>query len=285
MAFSDREWTGGRIAKYVVGGLAGLVALGIGARSCSCVPAGNVTVLDTFGNVSEQELESGFNWPVNPFATRNEMSIQTQELKETMKTPTSEGLLPTLEISVLYKLQPDKADVVYRTIGENYRGVIVEPGLRNAVRDVIAGFTSADLYSVNRGKIELAIFEKLNSFYNERGVTLEKVLMRDLTLPPQLVSAIENKMQEQQRAEQMEFTLQRETQEAERKAVEAGGIASAQQIIAESLTTPYLQWRYITTLETLAHSQNTTFVITPYNAENMLPLMTLPMEQNQTPAR
>lgn len=281
----SKEWTGGRIAKYVAGGLAGVLALGLGARSCSCVPAGNVTVLDTFGNVSEQELGSGFNWPVNPFATRTEMSIQTQEVKEVMKTPTSEGLLPTLEISVLYKLQPDKADIVYRTIGENYRGVIIEPGLRNAVRDVIAGFTSADLYSTNRGKIEIAIFDKLNTFYNERGITLEKVLMRDLTLPPQLVAAIENKMQEQQRAEQMQFTLQRGTQEAELKSIEAGGIASAQTIIAESLTAPYLQWRYITTLEELAKSPNTTFVITPYNAENMLPLMTLPMDQNHSPER
>jgi len=274
------EWTGKRIGKYVGAGLFVLTLGVVGARSCTTVSAGHVAVQSVFGNVQERELESGLNFPVHPLANRIEMSIRTQEVKEAMPTPTNEGLITTLDISILYKLQADKADEVYRTIGADYTDVVIRPQLRNVVRDVVAGFNSADLYSANRARVSSQIFDKLKESYGERGITLEQVLIRDLKLPEEVTNAIERKMREKQAAEQMEFTLQRERLEKDRKVVEAEGIAEAQRIIADGLTPQYLQWRYITTLQGLAESDNTTFVITPYG-QDLLPMIQLNEQRTQ----
>jgi regulator of protease activity HflC (stomatin/prohibitin superfamily) len=242
----------------------------------SCVPAGNVRVVDTFGSVKKEPLESGVNWPVNPFSSRPAMSVQTQEIKETMKVPTKEGLMADLDVSILYHLQSNRAPEVYRDIGENYVGVIVEPNLRNTTRDVVANFSSEDLYSPNRQKIASDIQKKLEETYLARGIILESVLLRDVTLPKEVTSAIERKISAKQAAEQMEYTLQKESQEAERKRVEARGIADAQDIIAAKLSEPYLEWKYLEDLKVLAESKGTTFFVAPYDPK-LIPTMPQPV--------
>ena len=116
--------------------------------------------------------------------------------------------------------------------------------------------------------------DQLKSVYASRGIELEQVLLRDVKLPSQVTDAIEKKIQAKQQAEQMQYVLQKEGQEAERKRVEAGGIADAQRIINKDLTREYLQWKYITTLSDLAHSENTTFVITPFD-QGLIPMLNM----------
>jgi prohibitin 1 len=265
------ECKSGTVYAVLAGGLLSLIA---GIRSCTIVPAGHVTVLSTFGSVNEKELEPGLKWPVNPFSGRVKMSTRTQEVKEPLNVPTKEGLIAGLDISILYKIDPTKADEIYSKLGTDYSDVVLSPTLRNVARDVIANYGSEDLYSSNRSKIAMDITTKLRESYQERGIILENVLLRDVTLPSEVTAAIERKIGAKQAAEQMQYVLEKETQESERKAVEAKGIADAQKIISESLTSEYLQWRYITTLEGLAGSENTTFVITPYD-QKMIPLLPL----------
>lgn len=263
-----------RIAALVGGAIAGLAAVVVAPRSCTCVPAGHVTVLDTFGSVNEKELQPGIHWPINPMSSRIEMETRTQEVKETLKVPTKEGLMAGLDVSILYKIDPTKADEIYKNLSINYEEVVLVPNLRNIARDVIANYQSEDLYSSNRSKIAADITSQLKEAYDERGIILESVLLRDVTLPAEVTAAIERKISAKQSAEQMQYVLEKETQESERKRVEAKGIADAQDIISKNLTPEYLQWRYITTLESLANSPNNTFIITPYG-QNLIPLLNL----------
>lgn len=267
-----------RVAKIISISAAGLLGLAGLMRSCTTVPAGHVTVLSTFGNVHERELESGLQFPVNPFAARIPMETRTKEIKEAMQVPTKEGMIAGLDVSVLYKIDASKADEIYRTLGTNYQDVVLVPNLRNVTRDVVAEFFPEDLYGQNRTKIASEITARLKDSYAQRGIVLESILLRDVRLPDRVTQAIEQKIQSKQQAEQMQYVLQKEEQEAQRKRLEARGIADAQQIIAESLTPEYLQWRYITTLEGLTNSQNTTFVITPYD-EKLIPFLPLNPEK------
>lgn len=249
----------------------GLVGL---LRSFTVVPAGHVTVLDTFGSVNKQEVQSGIHWPVNPLSQRIQMETRTKEVKEAMQVPTKEGLIATLDVSILYSINPEKADEIYSTLGTNYSDVVIVPTLRNITRDVIANYLSEDLYNQNRGKIGSDMDKQLTLAYEERGINLENVLLRDLALPKEVTSAIERKIKAKQEAEQMQYVLQKETQEAERKIIEAGGISAAQKVIAGTLSKEYLMWKYVESLESLAQSNNTTFVIAPYD-DKIVPMLPL----------
>lgn len=267
--------------------IAALAALGLsallGMRSCSIVPAGNVKVLDTFGSVKKECLTQGLQWPVNPFSKRVAYDVRTQELKETMKVPTKEGLMATLDVSLLYHPIAEEASSLYQTVGEAYRTVVVEPNMRNMTRDVIASYSSEDLYSPNRQKIATDITEKLGKVLKERHVLVESVLLRDVSLPPEVTAAIERKIGAKQAAEQMEYTLQKETQEAERKRVEARGIADAQEIISGKITESYLKWKYLEDLKEMAQSKSTTFFVAPYDPKLIatMPQTVLPIEFNK----
>src|SRR3989344_5365690 len=268
-----------KIKRHIYGlGAVGLLGLATFVRSCSMVPAGHVKVVDFFGSVKAQELQPGVNFPVNPLAGRVAMDVRTKETKEQIHVPTKEGLMANLDVSILYHLSPDKADDVYKSVGVNFNEVIIAPMLRNTVRDVVANYLSEDLYSENRQKISSDVEAKLRALYSKRGIELEGVLLRDVQLPQEVTNAIEQKMKSKQQAEQMKYILDKEKSEAERKRLEATGIADAQKVIAESLTPEYLQWKYITTLEGLVKSDNTTFVITPFD-QKLIPM--LPLEKSK----
>ena len=225
------------------------------------VPAGHVGVVDFLGRVSPKELQGGLNF-VNPLARVIKMSIRTQEDKETMSVPSKEGLTVALEVSVLYKLDPSKAVTIYRTVGRDYQGIILIPQYRAVARDITVSSEAKALYTSEREVLAQKFHDFLDILVKERGLTIEKVLLRSITLPPTVSTAIEQKLKTEQEAEQMEFVLLKETQEAERKRVEASGIKDAQSIINQSLTTQYLHYLWINTLN---KNPNVIYVATEAN--------------------
>ena len=225
------------------------------------VPAGHVGVVDFLGRVSPKELQGGLNF-VNPLARVIKMSIRTQEDKETMSVPSKEGLTVALEVSVLYKLDPSKAVTIYRTVGRDYQGIILIPQYRAVARDITVSSEAKALYTSEREVLAQKFHDFLDILVKERGLTIEKVLLRSITLPPTVSTAIEQKLKAEQEAEQMKFVLLKETQEAERKRVEASGIKDAQSIINQSLTTQYLHYLWINTLN---KNPNVIYVATEAN--------------------
>ena len=224
------------------------------------IPAGHVGVVDFFGTVQDGTLKSGINI-VNPLAKIVKMSVQTLESKETMDTPSKEGLTTQIEVSVLYHLTPDRAAEVYKSVGESYVQVILEPQFRSVSRGVTALFEAKALYTADRGTLENLIFEDLKKLVEPRGITMESTPMRRVGLPAGLSASIEEKLRMEQESQRMQFVLQKESQEAERKRIEAGGIADFQKIVTAGISDNLLRWKGIEATLKIAESQNTKVVI------------------------
>ena len=260
-------------------GLFRLVALGVAAfllvilifSSVTRVGTGHVGVLTLFGRVTGETLGEGIHL-INPLKTNNEMSIQTQTIKESANVPSSEGLMMSLDTSLIYHLNPDRSAEVFQKIGADYENVVVEPTLRAAIREATASHTANALYTGEREMVAKQIYDQLVSELNKRGLTVENVLLRDIQLPTTLKAAIEAIQQAEQESLAMNFRLQKETQEAQRKRIEAAGVRDFQQIVAQGITPSLLEWKGIEATETLAKSANSKVVVIG-NSKNGLPLI------------
>lgn len=224
------------------------------------IPAGNVGVVDFLGNVSENTLKAGVNF-VNPLARVIKMSIKTQEIKERMEVPSKEGLAVGLEISALFHLNPDKAAEVYKTVGENYVGIILEPQFRSVTRGVTAGYEAKALYTSEREILGQQITAGLQNLVAPRGITIEVTPLRQVVLPAGLTAAIEEKLRAEQESQRMQWVLTKEKQEADRKAIEAQGISNFQKIVAQGISDPLLRWKGIEATMKIAESNNSKIVI------------------------
>lgn len=250
----------GSIKPIIITTIIGLVA-GITFSMIRVVPAGYVGIVDFFGQVSPKALNSGINF-VNPLSKVIFFSVRTREDKETMNVPSKEGLNVALDVSVLYKVDPAKAVDIYKTIGPYYQDVILVPQYRAAARGVTVAHEAKALYTSEREILSQGIIDSLKNLIGDRGIIIERVLLRAITLPPTVSGAIEQKLKAEQDAERMKFVLQRETQEAERKRIEAAGIRDAQGIINQSLTSQYLDYLWINTLN---ENPNVIYVATEAN--------------------
>ncbi len=241
-----------------------MVAFGAGLAALSncftVIPAGHVGVVDFFGTVSENTLKSGINF-VNPLARIVKMTIKTQEIKEVMEVPSKEGLTVQLEVSVLYHLNPEKAADVYKTVGEDYESVILEPQFRSVTRGVTASFEAKALYTSERELLSQLLLSEIVKATSERGITVESAPLRRVTLPAGLSASIEQKLQSEQESQRMQFVLTKEKQEADRKRIEAQGISDFQKIVNQGLNQQLLQWKGIEATEKLANSPNTKVII------------------------
>jgi len=242
--------------------------------STTSIPTGNVGVLTLFGRVTGETLPEGIHI-VNPLKSVQKLSVQTQSVKESANVPSNEGLILALDTSLLFRLDKDKAAFVYQTVGDNYAEKIVEPTLRAAIRASTSAHSANALYTNARELVQQQIQDELKAQLAPRGVIVENVLLRDVQLPAMLKGSIEAKQQAEQDALRMSFILQKEKQEAERKRIEAQGIADFQKIVATGISPQLLEWKGIEATEKLAASSNAKVVIIG-NPKNGLPLVLEP---------
>lgn len=263
---------GGRGMIGLIGlAIVGLVVVILLFNSVTRVGTGRVGVLTLFGRVTGETLPEGMHL-ISPLKTNNQLSIQTQTIKESASTPSSEGLMMNLDTSLIYHLNPDRAAEVFQKIGADYENVVVESTLRAAIREATASHTANALYTGEREMVGKQIYDQLTSQLNQRGLVVENVLLRDIQLPATLKAAIEAKQQAEQESLAMNFRLQKETQEAQRKRIEAQGVRDFQQIVAQGITPSLLEWKGIEATETLAKSPNSKVVVIG-NPKNGLPLI------------
>jgi regulator of protease activity HflC (stomatin/prohibitin superfamily) len=246
-------------------------AVGLGAAAAGCallalaqclaiVPAGHVGVVDLFGRVSPYTLKSGLNF-INPLARVVRMSVKTEEIKEVMEVPSREGLTMQLEASVLFHLDPEKAAEIYKTVGRDYVAVLLQPQFRSVTRGVTAQFEARALYTSEREQLAQGMAAELRKMVEPRGLAIESTPLRKLTLPKSLAAAIEEKLGAEQESQRMQFVLARERQEAERRRIEAQGIADFQRTVSAGIDERLLKWKGIEATQKLAESQNTKIVI------------------------
>jgi regulator of protease activity HflC (stomatin/prohibitin superfamily) len=232
-----------------------------GVNLFTVVPAGTVGVVDFLGMVSDNTLRPGVNL-VNPMARVIKYSFKTQEIKENMTIPSKEGLPIQLEISLVYRLDPAKANEIYKTVeGGDYLNVILIPQFRSVTRGVTAKYEAKALYTEAREQMASEIVVALQGIVGERGIVIETVPLRQIILPPKLSQSIEEKLQAEQESQRMEFVLKKEEQEADRKRIEAKGIADFQEIVSEGINDNLLRWKGIEATEKLASSNNSKVVV------------------------
>lgn len=247
---------------------------------------GEVGVPILFGNVQDNVLRSGLNL-INPLMEVEKLDVKIQtytmsgardegEVKgdDAITTLSSDGLSIKLDVTVWFKLSESDVPNLLRTIGKEYIEKIVRPATRTALRDVSVMYNATDIYSSKRDDFITEITKNLEKSFEGKGILLEKVLLRNVELPQKVKEAIDEKISSEQRAQQMVYVLQKEKQEAERKKVEANGIAEAQKIISNTINSQYLQWKYIEALKDLMNSKNNTIVITPFD-QKLTPLLNL----------
>lgn len=252
-----------------------LILLIAGYAAVRTVEAGHIGVVTSFGKVEDEALEEGLHF-VAPWKAVQPLSVRTQEQKETAQVPTKEGLVIDLEASLLFSLEKDKAREVFQKIGPDYVKVIVIPQFRSSLRGATVNYLARDLYTANRAEVEAKLEEDVKATLATRGIRVERVLLRKLEIPVSIKQSIEQKLAAEQDAERMKFVLDRETQEAERRRVEAKGMADAQDIIQKNLSELYIRYLWVKALEG-STSKPSTVIYVPVGADGM-PQMMVPLK-------
>ena len=252
-----------------------LMVIGLITSSVKQIDAGFVGVKSLFGKVQSDVLPSGLNF-VNPVMDVRSLDVRTQNYTmsgqhdegtqsgdDAIRVLTADGLEVTIDLSVLYRVIPEEAPRLIREIGVNYEDKIVRPITRTRIRDNAVYYDAVSLYSTKRDEFQDRIFKSIDQDFKKRGLFLENLLVRNITLPGSVKAVIEQKINAEQDAQKMQFVLQKEKQEAERKRVEAQGIADYQRIVSESLSDRQLQYEQIKAMKELAGAANAKITVMP----------------------
>jgi regulator of protease activity HflC (stomatin/prohibitin superfamily) len=230
--------------------------------SCAIIRPGEVGVKQKFGKLKGSTKTQGMML-LNPFTTTI-VRIPTRTVNKEVKLnlPSKEGLNVDSEISILYHVKEDKAIDIINEVGPNYEKILILSTFRSASADVCAKFYAKDMHSGKRAEIEKEIKKQMSILLKDRGFVIESVLLKSIKLPTGLYAAIEAKLKAEQEAQQMEFVLQREVKEAERKRIEAEGIRDAQIIIKEGISKGIIEWKSLEVLKEISTSPNAKLIIT-----------------------
>jgi regulator of protease activity HflC (stomatin/prohibitin superfamily) len=250
-----------------------LLLLGASVSMFKVIDAGQVGVKTLFGKVENDVLYSGLN-VINPLVEVTNFDTKTQNYTmsgihdegtkagdDAIRVLSSDGLEVTIDLSVLFKVRATEAPRILKEIGNDYLDKIVRPISRTAIRDNAVYYEAVALYSTKRQEFQDKIFKTINESFAKRGLVLEQLLVRNITLPESVKKSIESKINAEQDAQKMTFVLQKERQEAERKRVEAQGIADYQRILSTGLSDKQLQYEAIKAQKEIALSPNTKIII------------------------
>ncbi len=248
------------------------IAIGVLNACFKQIGAGQVGVKSLFGKIDDDILTSGLNF-INPLMDVKTIDIKTQNYTmsgihdegaqagdDAIRVLTADGLEVTIDLTVLYRVVPSEAPRLLKETGNDYNDKIVRPLTRTKIRDNAVYYDAVALYSTKRDTFQLRIFNSIEKDFKNRGLILEQLLVRNITLPASVKTTIESKINAEQDAQKMQFVLQKERQEAERKRVEAQGIADYQRIISLGLSDKQLQYENIKATLELAKSPNSKII-------------------------
>jgi len=249
------------------------IILGLVTSSVKQIDAGHVGVQTLFGRVQERVLTAGLN-VINPLVEVHTFDIKTQNYTmsaletegdktgdDAIRVLSADGLEVVIDLTILYSVIPSEAPRIYREIGIDYKNIVVRAITRTKIRDNAVYYDAVNLYSKQRDEFQAKIFADIEKDFKSRGLMLEQLLVRNISLPASVKAAIESKINAEQDAQKMQFVLQKEKQEAERKRVEAQGIADYQRIINSEITDKLLQYESIKAQKEIALSSNAKVII------------------------
>ncbi|MBV5313570.1 MAG: prohibitin family protein [Prolixibacteraceae bacterium] len=247
-----------------------VILVGGAVSSVKQIEPGDVGVQKLFGKVNNNILQSGLN-VINPLVEVETFDVRTQNYTmsavhdegdkngdDAIRVLSADGLEVIIDLTVLYKVVPTEAPRILKEIGTDYRNTIVRPICRTKIRDNAVYYDAVALYSTKRDEFQARIFKTIETDFKDRGLILEQLLVRNITLPESVKAAIESKINAEQDAQKMTFVLQKAKQEAERMRVEAQGIADYQKILSTGLSDRQLQYEMI---KAIATSPNAKLII------------------------
>jgi prohibitin 1 len=249
------------VVRHVTTGLSAMAVM-VALSACATVRQDEVGVKRTLGRVSQKSSPPGGQLIIPGFSSVIRVPARTVNREVRLDLPTKEGLNVAADVSILYRIKPEEAPKILETAGMAYEDVLILPVFRSSAADVSARFMAKDLHSGERAVIEKAILQQMSQTLDARGFVVENVLMKSIRLPAGLADAVEQKLEAEQRAEQMRFVLEREKQEAQRKRLEAEGVRDAQQIINAGLTPAVISFQSIQAFRELAQSPNAKLIVT-----------------------
>lgn len=272
-SFFGKQIPNPRIGKGIQ--IAGVIFIlvGLTASSVKQINPGEVGVKVLFGKVQNDILESGLHF-INPVLELRKLDVKTQNYTmsgvhdegdqtgdDAIRVLSADGLEVIIDLTVLYRVIPSEAPNIIRKLGADYTNKVVRPITRTKIRDNAVYYDAVSLYSKKRDEFQVRIFKSIESDFKKRGLLLEQLLVRNITLPQSVKTTIESKINAEQDAQKMQFVLQKEKQEAERKRVEAQGIADYQRIISISLTDNQIKYEMIKAYKEMATSPNAKMII------------------------
>jgi regulator of protease activity HflC (stomatin/prohibitin superfamily) len=250
-----------------------LIIIGILTSCFKTIEAGQVGVKSLFGKVNNEVIYSGLNF-INPLVEVTPFDVRTQTYTmsaaheegaqkgdDAIRILTADGLEVVIDLSVLFNVKSSEAPKILQEIGTDYLDKIVRPVSRTAIRDNAVSYDAVALYSSKRDEFQNKIFKTIEASFAKRGLQLQQLLIRNITLPASVKASIESKINAEQDAQKMTFVLQKEKQEAERKRVEAQGIADYQKILSTGLSDKQLQYESIKAQKEIATSPNAKVII------------------------
>jgi regulator of protease activity HflC (stomatin/prohibitin superfamily) len=256
---------------FVVGPI--LIIIGVLTSCFKTIEPGQVGVKSLFGKVNDEVLYSGLNF-VNPLVEVTEFDVRVQNYTmsaseeegakkgdDAIRVLSADGLEVVIDLSVIYNVKSSETPKILQTIGIDYLDKIVRPVSRTAIRDNAVAYDAVALYSTKREEFQAIIFKTIETSFTKRGLELQQLLIRNITLPTSVKASIESKINAEQDAQKMTFVLQKEKQEAERKRVEAQGIADYQKILSTGLSDKQLQYEAIKAQKEIATSPNAKVII------------------------
>jgi regulator of protease activity HflC (stomatin/prohibitin superfamily) len=279
---ASRVYNLAKIMKQVKWAGYGLIAFGLLSACFKQIDPGEIGVQTLFGQVKPETLESGLHF-INPMVEVKSVDIRTQNYTmsgihdeggksgdDAIRVLTSDGLEVTIDLTVLYRVVSSEAPRLLQQTGLDYQDKIVRPLTRTKIRDNAVYYDAVSLYSKRRDEFQTRIFNSIEKDFKNRGLILEQLLIRNITLPQSVKTSIESKINAEQEAQKMQFVLQKEKQEAERKRVEAQGIADYQKIISSGLSDKQLQYESIKANLELAKSPNSKVIVIPNKGSSPL---------------
>lgn len=258
-----------RVANFLI--LMALVSL----SSCTVVRQGEVGVKRTLGKIKPEPLMEGARG-FNPLVTTIiKVPTRTMNIEVRQPLPSKEGLTVQSDVSILYRVEGSEAPKIIEQIGRSYEEVVILPVFRSAVADISSRYYAKDMHTGQRADIEKSIRELMMTQLKGRGFEIESVLLKSIALPAGLSRAIEEKLNAEQDAQRMQFVLDKERQEAQRRVIEAEGIRDAQKIINEGLTPMLIKFKAIEAFNKLSTSPNSKVIVTNGDTPLMLSPNTL----------
>lgn len=241
--------------------------------SCAVIRQGEIGVKRKIGKLDEKIIQPG-SVGYNPFVTKIiKMPVRTMNMEITTNLPSKEGLNVSAVISILYRIVPEQAPQIIERIGIGNEEAVINSVFRSSAADVCSRFFAKDMHSTKRSEIEKEITQQMVGLLSPRGFEIEAVLLKNIALPAGLARAVEEKLEAEQIAQRMEFLLDQEKLEAQRKIIEAEGVRDAQRIISEGLSDKIIQWQTVEAFRELSNSSNTKIILT----DGQSPLIMNPM--------